>query len=141
MASLHLEAMASLAPRVALEATARAILEGQGLPGARETPEIQMEALEPTLREAPGAKKAIEGLSARPPTLGYSNHPSPEACNLLPFKPTLSTPPSSFCPYPHSASSSLQGTVVQPGYGSVRGSNSHTEVRGRVGKKRVSGCM
>lgn len=131
-ASLHPEAMASLAPRVALESTAKAILEVQGLPGARGIPEVQMAALEPTLREAPGAKEATEGLSAQAPTLRYSNHPSPEAFHLLPFKPVLSTPPSSYCRYPHSASSSLQGTVVQPGYGSVRGSNSHTEVRERV---------
>lgn len=68
-ASLHPEAMASLAPRVALESTAKAILEVQGLPGARGIPEVQMAALEPTLREAPGAKEATEGLSAQAPTL------------------------------------------------------------------------
>lgn len=65
-ASLHLEATASLAPRVALEATARAILEVQGPPGARDILEAQMAALETTLREAPGAKEA---LSPRGPTL------------------------------------------------------------------------
>lgn len=99
-ASLQLEAMASLALRVALEATARAILEVRGLPGARDTLEVQMAGLEPTLREAPGAKEAMEGLSARAPTLRYSNHPSPDACHLLPFKPTLHAS-SSFCQYPH----------------------------------------
>lgn len=62
MANLPLEAMASLAPRVALEATARATLEARGLLGARDTPEVQMAASEPTLREAPGAKEPTEDL-------------------------------------------------------------------------------
>lgn len=62
MADLHLEAMASLAPRVALEATARATLEARGLLGARDTQEVQMAASEPTLREAPGAKEPMEDL-------------------------------------------------------------------------------
>uniref|UniRef100_A0A8C0M7V9 Dermokine n=1 Tax=Canis lupus familiaris TaxID=9615 RepID=A0A8C0M7V9_CANLF len=119
-ASLHLEAMASLAPRVALEATARAILEVQGPPGARDILEAQMAALETTLREAPGAKEA---LSLRGPTLRYSNHPGPDACPLLPFK----LPPCVPHLAGHTPASSLQGTVVQPGYGSVRGSNSHSE--------------
>lgn len=39
---------------------------------------------------------------------------------------------------PHSVSPSLQGTVAQPGYGSVRG-NPNTEVRGRVWGRR--GCL
>lgn len=60
MASLHLEATAILALRVALELTAREILEVQGLPGAMDTLEAQMAALEPTLWEAPGAKEATE---------------------------------------------------------------------------------
>lgn len=47
--------------RVASEPTARAILKVQGLPGTMEIPEAQMAALEPTLREALGAKEATEG--------------------------------------------------------------------------------
>lgn len=55
MASLHVEAL-----RVALELTARAILEAQGLPWIMCTLEAQVAALEPTLRGAPGAKEAME---------------------------------------------------------------------------------
>lgn len=53
MASLCLEAMASL--------VLRAVLEAQGHPGTRCTLEVQVAALEPTLREAPGPMEAMEG--------------------------------------------------------------------------------
>lgn len=69
MASLHMEAMASLARRVASELTARAILEAQGLLGIMCTLEAQVAALEPTLRGAPGAKEAIENRITLGPTL------------------------------------------------------------------------
>ena len=61
MASLHLEAMAFLVLTVASDPTTRAILKVQGLPGAVDTLEAQMVALEPTLREAPGTREATEG--------------------------------------------------------------------------------
>lgn len=61
MGSLHLEAMASLALRAALET--------QGTPRTTCSLEAQVEALELMLREAPGARKATEGHSNRGPTL------------------------------------------------------------------------
>lgn len=67
MASLHLEARAPLVLRVALEPTARAIPKAQEIPGS--TLEAQVAASEPTLREAPGAKEAMEGHTTWDPTL------------------------------------------------------------------------
>lgn len=64
-----LEAMAPLALKVVLEARARAILEVWGLRGARDTLETQQAALEPTLREPPGVKEAMEGHQTLGPTL------------------------------------------------------------------------
>lgn len=55
MGSLHLEAMAPLA--------LQAILEVQGFPGTMCILETQVAALGPTLTEAPGATKAMEGHS------------------------------------------------------------------------------
>lgn len=61
MASFHLEATATLVLRVASGPQARAILKVQGIPGSMDTLEAQMAASEPTLKEAPGAKEAMEG--------------------------------------------------------------------------------
>lgn len=69
MANLHLEATAPLVLRVASEPTARAILKVQGIPGPMDTLEVQMAVSEPTRREAPGAKEAMEGHTTWGPTL------------------------------------------------------------------------
>lgn len=69
MASFHLEATAPLALRVASEPKARAILQVQGLPGSKEPLEAQIATLESTLKEAPGAKEAMEGHTTWGPML------------------------------------------------------------------------
>lgn len=52
------------------------ILEALAPPGAKGTPEVQMAASEPTLREAPGAKEPMEALPAGGPTLRYVTSPA-----------------------------------------------------------------
>lgn len=69
MASLHLEATAPLVLRMASEPKARAFLKVQGIPGSMESLEAQVATLELTLKEAPGAKEAMEGHTTWGPML------------------------------------------------------------------------